>query len=206
MSSWVEARDVAKHPTVCRTAPLQRILLPKMSVVPRSRNCDRETDSRYYCTTVYFSLPNCAGYFQSSSAICKRCRVCGPGLRMVWRGSRPALESFVFPVSGLPRGEQLVRLYIGPGRLKSLILSAPSVKWFKLQILPSSKILAYIKGIMLVCSDFRRLKFLTHKSIGEIINGEMIMFQIWMSSQSLVHIPPQCRLISWQPAEMLNHL
>lgn len=52
-------------------------------------------------------------------------------------------EGFVFPWSGLPQGEPLVPLHIGPGRLKGLIF-VPSVKWFKLQILSSSKLLPWV--------------------------------------------------------------
>ena len=34
----VEARDTAKHPTVHRTFPKQRLILPQMSVVPKLRS------------------------------------------------------------------------------------------------------------------------------------------------------------------------
>ena len=36
---WVETRDTAQNPTMHRAAPLQRIIQPKMSTVPRLRNC-----------------------------------------------------------------------------------------------------------------------------------------------------------------------
>lgn len=35
---WAETRDTNKHPTMDRTAPQRRIILPKMSIVPRLTN------------------------------------------------------------------------------------------------------------------------------------------------------------------------
>lgn len=60
-------------------------------------------------------------------------------LRMVRRGSRPVSENSIFPFPGLARGEALVHLYVGPGRIKDLTLSVPSIKWFKFRVRLTSK-------------------------------------------------------------------
>ena len=41
-NQWVKARDTAKHLTMHRTAPQQRVIWPQISTVPRLRNCSEK--------------------------------------------------------------------------------------------------------------------------------------------------------------------
>ena len=50
-NQWVETRDAAKHPTRHRTAlPQQRIIVPKTSMVPKSRYSELEFSFSHNCS------------------------------------------------------------------------------------------------------------------------------------------------------------
>lgn len=72
--------------------------------------------------------------------------VCFPDVSTGVKRQQTSARGFVFPLSGLPPG-CTTHLYIEPGRFRGLILSVPSIKWFKFQILRSSKPLLSIKAL-----------------------------------------------------------
>ena len=124
-------------------------------------------------TPVYFPLATCASYFQSLSAVWKRCCVHRCALRMGVKSQQSSTRKLCLSLSWAALGWTTCSLDVES-------LKAWSCLHPKLNGSSSGSFLVGkscpIKGTMLACSDFRRLKCLTCKSIEEIINGELIRF------------------------------
>lgn len=113
---------------------------------------------------------------EGSPQACMRDPLCaGPSLRSLSEdGYEDAADQCRKILPPLPELAWLVRLYIGPGRLKGLTLFVLSMKWFKFRVLPSSETLLYIyKAFHWYIQSLVGLNFLTPKSQqGKLSNGK----------------------------------